>query len=187
MKLQSKSACSTSTNTGGVVWVWNGLKIEDKASGRQALLGRKPQSKLYLYAVNFENFQHPEPYHLSWQHVVRNNSVWIIFVYLTGENCSNKNGLGHIVCHRSWHIRGTGSFSFRWQVLSSAPTQRLFFLFKGVEAAHLKVKDSKRLKTVDEIAQCMTFGFLNLLHWQHIMLGSLPKQRKKSNLQHKCG
>lgn len=88
----------------------SGLNIEDKASGCQTPLGKKPQSKLYHYAVDFEKFQHPEPYHLYWQHLVRNNSLWRIFDCLTGENCSDKNGLGHIVCHCIWHIRGTGSF-----------------------------------------------------------------------------
>lgn len=44
-----------------VVWVQNGLKIEDKASGRQAPLGKVTQSKLYYYAVNFEKFEHPQP------------------------------------------------------------------------------------------------------------------------------
>lgn len=107
----AKVKCSTSTKTDRTVWVWNGLKIEDKASGRQAPLGKKSQSKLYHYAVNFEKFQHPEPYHLCWQRVVRNNSLWRICDCLAGENCSDKNGLGHIVCHCTWHIRGTGSFS----------------------------------------------------------------------------
>lgn len=75
MKLWCESAWSTSTNTDGVVWVRNGLKLEDKASGRQAPWGKnKPQSKLYHHAVNFEILRHPGPYHLFWRHVVRNNS-----------------------------------------------------------------------------------------------------------------
>lgn len=111
IKLWCKGTLSKGTNSDIVVWLWNGLKIEDKASGRQAPLGKKPQSKLYHYTVNFEKIQHLETYHLCWQHVVRNNSVWRIFDCLAGENCSDKNGLGHIVCHSAWHIRGSGSFS----------------------------------------------------------------------------
>lgn len=37
------------TNTGGAVWVWSGLKMEDKASGRQAPLRKMAQSKLCHY------------------------------------------------------------------------------------------------------------------------------------------
>lgn len=53
-------------------------------------------------------FEQPEPHHLGWQQAVRNNSRRIIFDCLAGENGSNKNGPGHIVCHYSWHIRGAG-------------------------------------------------------------------------------
>lgn len=52
--------------------------------------------------------EHPEPHHLCWQQAVRNNSQRIIFDCLAGENGSNKNGPGDIVCHYSWHIRGAG-------------------------------------------------------------------------------
>lgn len=135
------------------------------------------QSKLYHYAVNFEKFQHPEPYHLCWQHVVRNNSLWIIFDWLTGENCLNKNGLGHIVCHYSWHIRGTGSFSLDDKFWVQHQHKGCFPSSKGLKLHTWKLKTAKWLKTADEIAQCVTFVFLNLVHWQHLMLCSLPKQR----------
>lgn len=77
------------------------IEYKDKASGRQTPLGKTPQSKLYHYAVDFEKFQHPEPYHLCWQRTVRNNSLRRVFDCLAEENCSDKNGLGHIVCHRT--------------------------------------------------------------------------------------
>lgn len=146
IKLWWESACSTSTNTSGVVWVWNRLKIEDKASGRQAPLGKMAQSKLYHYAVNFEKFQHPEPYHLCWQHVVRNNSLWIIFDCLTGENCSNKNGLGHIVCHYSWHIRSTGSFSLDDKFWVQHQHKGCFPSSKGLKLCTWKLKTANDLK-----------------------------------------
>lgn len=135
------------------------------------------QSKLYHYAVNFEKFQHPEPYHLCWQHIVRNNSLWIMFDWLTGENCSIKNGLGHVVCHYSWHIRGTGSFSLDDKFWVQRQHKGCFPSSKGLKLHTWKLKTAKWLKTVDEIAQCMTFVFLNLVHWQYLMLCSLPKQR----------
>lgn len=48
--------CSKSiTNTGGSAWMWGGVKMEDKASRRQAPLRKTAQSKLRLYAENFGN------------------------------------------------------------------------------------------------------------------------------------
>lgn len=49
---------ATSTNNDGVVWAQKGLKIEDKVSVCQVPLAKKPQSKLYHYAADFEKFQH---------------------------------------------------------------------------------------------------------------------------------
>lgn len=43
------------TNTSGAVWMLGGLKMKDKASGRQAPLRKIAQSKLRPYAENFEN------------------------------------------------------------------------------------------------------------------------------------
>lgn len=181
------------------VWVWNELKIEDKASGRLAPLGKTPQSKLYHYAVIFEKFQHPEPYHLYWQHAVRNNSLWKICDWLTGENCSDKNGLGHIVCHCTWHIRGSGSFSLDDKLWVQRQHKGCFASSKRLKLCTWKWKDSKWLKTVDEIAQCMAFVCVcvcvvfffffceRLALTAHHVMFSAKTDKKKSDVQHKYG
>lgn len=143
----------------------NGLNTEDKASGCQTPLGEKPQSKLCHYAVDFETFEQAEPYHLCWQHVVRNNSPRSIFDWLAGENCSDKkNGPGHIVCHCIWHIRGTGSFSLDDKFLVQCS-------HKGCVASSERQKlCSVRLKT----PRCT-------------VAASLSGNIKRCDLQHKCG
>lgn len=95
-----------------IVWVWNGLKIGDKASGRQAPLASEPRSELFHYAANLKNVRHREPRHLCRRRAVRNNSLWRICDGLSGENCSDINGPGHVVCHSTWHIRRHLKFQF---------------------------------------------------------------------------
>jgi len=56
------------------------------------IIKEKPRNKLYHYTVNFENFKHPEAYHLCWQHIVRNNSLRRILTVSLGKIAQTKMG-----------------------------------------------------------------------------------------------
>lgn len=125
-----------------------------------------------------KNFNIHSLYHLGW-HVVRNNSPRIIFDWLTGENCRSKNGLGHIVCHERWHIRGSGSFSLDDKFRVQRRHKGCFPSSKGLKPRAWKLKAAKWLKTAREIAQCVTCVFSEscALTAPHVMFSAKIKKK----------
>lgn len=84
MKLWRESEWSTSTNA--VVWVRNGLKMEDKSvwtSGTIREKSHKANCVIMQWTLKYFNIQSLVT--SSWQHVLRNNSQRIFFFFFTSS------------------------------------------------------------------------------------------------------